>query len=178
MGSFATGLGEVFHGASSNRASAGSPSYTFPAQVMDICLNKSQTALYKSPKDIGKIIFRHVFDDKDKPEIISLDVVDPLSVKNVIQPPNISTELLINSDILLFANTCCKKTDKTNLRFGLKDIFKIYETWCKINGKKCLKTQKKFKEEFEKINYKEENSKGVDVNNKPGKRGYNIMISL
>ena len=115
--------------------------------------------------------------DKDKPEIISLDIVAPLPVKNVIQS-NISTEPLINSDILLFANSCCKKTDKLNLRFGLKDIFKIYETWCKINGKKCLKTQKKFKEEFEKINYKEENSKGIDVNNKSGKRGYNIMVSL
>ena len=115
--------------------------------------------------------------DKDKPEIISLDILDPLPVKNVIRS-NISTEPLINSDILLFANTCCKKTDKTNLRFGLKDIFKIYEMWCKINGKKCLKIQKKFKEEFEKINYKEETSKGVDVNNKPGKRGYNIMVSL
>jgi hypothetical protein len=115
--------------------------------------------------------------DKDKPEIISLDIVDPLLIKNVIQT-NISTEPLINSDILLFANSCCKKTKKTNLRFGLKDIFKIYETWCKINGKKCLKTQKKFKEEFEKINYKEEKSKGVDVNNKHGKRGYNIMVSL
>ena len=115
--------------------------------------------------------------NKDKPEIISLDIVVPLPVKNVIQP-NISTEPLINSDILLFANSCCKKTEKTNLRFGLKDIFKIYETWCKINSKKCLKTQKKFKEEFEKINYKEEKSKGVDVNNKPGKRGYNIMVSL
>ena len=115
--------------------------------------------------------------DKDKPEIISLNIVSPLPVKNVIQP-NISTEPLINSDILLFANSCCKKTDKTNLRFGLKDILKIYETWCKINGKKCLKTQKKFKEEFEKINYKQEKSKGVDVNNNPGKRGYNIMVSL
>ena len=115
--------------------------------------------------------------DKDKPEIISLNIVSPLPVKNVIQP-NISTEPLINSDILLFANSCCKKTDKTNLRFGLKDIFKIYETWCKINGKKCLKTQKKFKEEFEKINYKEEKSKGVDINSNPGKRGYNIMVSL
>jgi hypothetical protein len=115
--------------------------------------------------------------DKDKREIISLDIVAPLPVKNVIQS-NISTEPLINSDILLFVNSCCKKTDKLNLRFGLKDIFKIYETWCKINGKKCLKTQKKFKEEFEKINYKEENSKGVDVNNKPGKRGYNVMVSL
>jgi hypothetical protein len=115
--------------------------------------------------------------DKDKPEIISLDIITPLPVKNIIQP-NISTEPLINSDILLFANLCCKKTDKKNLRFGLKDIFKIYETWSKINGKKCLKTQKKFKEEFEKINYKEEKSKGVDVNNNPGKRGYNIMVSL
>lgn len=115
--------------------------------------------------------------DKDKPEIISLDIVSPLPVENVIQP-NISTEPLINSDILLFANSCCKKTDKINLRFGLKDIFKIYETWCKINGKKCLKTQKKFKEEFEKINYKEEKNKGVDVNNNPGKRGYNIMVSI
>jgi hypothetical protein len=115
--------------------------------------------------------------DKDKPQIISLDIVAPLPVKNVIQP-NISTESLINNDILLFANSCCKKTEISNLRFGLKDIFKVYETWCKINGKKCLKTQKKFKEEFEKINYKEEKSKGIDINNKPGKRGYNIMVSL
>lgn len=114
--------------------------------------------------------------DKNKPEIISLDILTPLPIKNVIQS-NVSTEPLINKDILLFANSCCKKTEIANLRFGLKDIFKVYETWCKINGKKCLKTQKKFKEEFEKINYKEENSKGVDVNNKPGKRGYNIMLS-
>ena len=115
--------------------------------------------------------------DKDKPEIISLDIVAPLPIKNVIKS-NISTEPLINNDILLFANSCCKKTEIYNLRFGLKDIFKVYETWCKINGKKCLKTQKKFKEEFEKINYKEEKSKGIDINNKPGKRGYNIMVSL
>jgi hypothetical protein len=115
--------------------------------------------------------------DKNKPEIISLDIVEPLPIKNIIQT-NISTEPLIDSDVLLFANACCKKTEKTNLRFGLKDIFNIYETWCKINSKKCLKTQKKFKEEFEKINYKEEDSKGVDVNNRPGKRGYNIMILL
>ncbi len=115
--------------------------------------------------------------DKDKPEIISLDIITPLPVKNITQP-NISREPVINNEIMLFANSCCKKTDKTNLRFGLKDIFKIYETWCKINHIKCLKTQKKFKEEFEKINYKEEKSKGVDINNKPGKRGYNIMVSI
>ena len=115
--------------------------------------------------------------DKNKPEIISLDIVAPLPIKNIIQT-NISTEPLINCDILLFANSCCKTTEITNFRIGLKDIFKIYETWCKINGKKRLKTQKKFKEEFEKINYKEEKSKGIDINNKPGKRGYNITVSL
>ena len=115
--------------------------------------------------------------DKDKPEIISLDIVIPLPLKNVILP-NSSKEPLINNDIFLFANSCCKKTDKKNLRFGLKEIFKIYEIWCKINGKNCLKTHKKFKEEFEKINYKEEKSKGVDVNNNHGKRGYNIMVTL
>ena len=116
--------------------------------------------------------------DKDKPEIISLEIVAPISIKNVVIQGNIHTEPLINSDILLFANSCCKKTEKTNLSFGLKDRFKIYETWCKINSKKCLKTQKKFKEEFEKINYKEEKSKGVDINNNHGKRGYNIIVSL
>ena len=113
--------------------------------------------------------------NKDKPQIISLDIVTPLPVKNIIQP-NISKEPLINNDILLFANSCCKKTEISNLRFGLKDIFKVYEKWCKSNGKKCLKTLKNFKEEFEKIGYKQENSKGIDVNNKPGKRGYNIMV--
>ena len=58
------------------------------------------------------------------------------------------------------------------------DIYTIYETWCKLNKKKCLKTQKKFKEELEKLNYKEVKSKGVDMNNNPGKRGYNIMVAL
>ena len=65
------------------------------------------------------------------------------------------------------------------LRFGIKDIYNIYETWCKIRGKTLLKTQKNFKVEFEKLNYKEEESKGVDVTGfKSGKRGYNIMVSL
>jgi hypothetical protein len=127
-----------------------------------------------SPLNIKNVINPNI---SKEPEIISLDIVSPLPVKNVIQT-NIPTEPLINSDILLFANSCCKKTDKKNLRFGLKDIFKIYEIWCKVNSKKCLKTHKLFKEEFEKINYQQEKSKGVDINNKHGKRGYNIMVSL
>lgn len=115
--------------------------------------------------------------DKDKPEIISLNIVEPLLIKNFVQT-NIITEPLINSDILQFTDVCCKDTNQANLRFGIKDIYKIYEKWCEINHKKCLNTLKKFKEEFEKIKYKEEKSKGVDINNKSGKRGYNIMVSL
>ena len=115
--------------------------------------------------------------DKAKPEIYSLDIVAPSPITPVTQTA-ISSDTLINDDLLLFTNLCCKKTNKPNLRFGLKDIYEIYETWSKINSKKRLKTQKKFKEEFEKLNYKEEKSKGVDINNNPGKRGYNIMVSL
>jgi hypothetical protein len=128
--------------------------------------------------------------DKDKPEIISLDIVSPLPITNIIENQilidnneillpitNITQqELLINNDVLLFSNSCCKKADKKNLRFGLKDIYKIYESWCKKEGKKPLKTHIKFKEEFEKLNYKEEKSKGVCINKKSGKRGYNIMV--
>ena len=109
--------------------------------------------------------------DKDKPPIYSLDIISPLPIKNDIQP-------LINNDILLFANSCCKKPEKLNLRIGIKYIFNIYQSWCQINGKTCLKPQKKFKEEFEKLNYKEETSKGIDINNNPGTRGYNVMVSL
>ncbi len=115
--------------------------------------------------------------DKDKPEIISLNIVAPLPSTNVLQAI-VSTQTLLNPDIVLFAEQCCKKTNTPNLRFGLKEIYVSYETWCKINNKKTLKTQKKFKEEFEKLNYKEETSKGVDINNNSGKRGYNIMVKL
>jgi hypothetical protein len=116
--------------------------------------------------------------DKDKPEIISLEIISPLSSMTTDVKETMETSVT-NSDVLLFTQSCCKKTDKPNLRFGLKDIYKIYEIWCKTNGKKPLKIQKKFKEEFEKTNnYKEEKSKGVDIDNNPGKRGYHIMVSL
>lgn len=114
---------------------------------------------------------------KDKPDIISLDILIPGSIEPHIQKDLNEVDKLPN-DVMLFTLACCKKPDKINLRVGLKEIYKIYEKWCKKNNKKCLKTQKKIKEELEKINYKEEESKGVDINNKPGKRGYNILLSI
>lgn len=115
--------------------------------------------------------------NKDKPNIISLKIVSPLANRNIIKE-NISSQILINSDIVLFSQTCCKKPNKPNLRVGIVEIYEKYQTWCKINSKKCLNTRKKFKEEFEKLSYKVEESKGVDINNNPDKRGYNIMLSL
>jgi hypothetical protein len=116
--------------------------------------------------------------DKDKPEIISLNIIGP-SKNPLIMPSITSTIPSINNDVLLFTNACFKKTDKPNLRFGLKEIYTFFETWCKLNSKITYsKTQKKFKEELEKLNYREEKSKGVDINHNPGKRGYNIMVLL
>jgi len=107
--------------------------------------------------------------DKNRPDIISLDVVAP-STPSEPAP-------LINDDVLLFTKSCCGKPDKKNLRLGLKPIYTKYKAWCKTNIKRCLKTQKKFREEFEKIGYELEKGKGVDVDGNPGKRGYNLLLS-
>jgi hypothetical protein len=115
--------------------------------------------------------------DKDKPPIYSLYILSPLQNDNT--RANNPIELLINSDVMRFSNDCCKKTEKANLRFGIREILAIYQRWC--NKNKCnyiFKTQKSFREEFEKLNYREAERKGVCINNISGKRGYNIMVSL
>ena len=111
--------------------------------------------------------------DINKPKIFSLEIISPTLISPIKQTI-ISDLSLINSDVLLFANLFCKKTDKKNLRVGIKDIYTIYELWCKTNVKKVIK-QTNFKTEFEKLNYKED-SKGVNIENRPGKRGYNIDL--
>ena len=78
----------------------------------------------------------------------------------------------------LFTKSCFKKPNKQNLRVGIKEIYDIYKQWCKLNNKKCFKSYKTLKEELKKLNYTEEKSKGVDMNNKVGKRGYNIFVLL
>ena len=110
--------------------------------------------------------------DENKPDIYSINIISPSQIKNTLTP------YLANIGVTLFTTECFKLTEKTNLRIGLKDIYEKYEKWCKKNHKDCLKTQKQFKEELEKLNYKESESKGVDITGKSGKRGYNIMIEL
>ena len=110
-------------------------------------------------------------------KIYSFNIVSPLAITSepVLQ---VSNEPIINNNVLLFTQICFKKAEIPNLRIGIKEIYDKYEIWCKINNKKILKTKKKFKEELEKLAYKEEESKGVDINNKHGKRGYNINVIL
>jgi len=111
--------------------------------------------------------------------IESLEIVnsiESLEIVNSIEPNVLNTSV---NNILLFTNTCFKKTDKKNLRFGIKEIHAIYEKWCIINGKKMfVKNILSLKKELELLNYTEEKRKGIDINNKSGKRGYNIIVSL
>ena len=110
--------------------------------------------------------------DKNKPPTYSLNVIATSPITNSL------IEQSLNDDVVLFSKMCCKKTD-TNLRFGIKEVYTKYENWCKINNKKPLNTQKKFKEEFEKIGYNNDNeTQGVDINGKSGKKGYNVVFSL
>jgi len=101
-----------------------------------------------------------------------MNIIASSQIKNTLTP------YLANIGVTLFTTECFKLTEKTNLRVGLKDMYEKYEKWCKKNHKDCLKTQKQFKEELEKLNYKESESKGVDITGKSGKRGYNIMVEL
>jgi len=102
--------------------------------------------------------------------------IEPLEIVNIIEPNVLNTSV---NNILLFTNACFKKTDKQNLRFGIKEIHAIYEKWCIINRKEMfVKKILSLKKELELLNYTEEKGKGIDINNKSGKRGYNIILSL
>jgi len=110
--------------------------------------------------------------DKNKPHVYSINIIAQSQSKNTL------TQYIANIGVTLFTTECFKITEKTNLRIGLKYIYEKYEKWCKKNHKDCLKTQKQFKEELEKLNYKESETKGVGINGKYGTRGYNIMVEL
>lgn len=115
--------------------------------------------------------------DEEKPEILSYKIIDPVQIR-LNTDYVIPTSQIIDPIVSQFVSSCCKTTEQQNLRFGIKDIYQIYEKWCRNNSKKYIKTQKNFKEEFEKLNYREEKSKGIDINKKKHKRGYNIMVTI
>ena len=81
----------------------------------------------------------------------------------------------IDENIRKFKNECIGVTEQTNIRIGINILNKNYKDWC-ISKNIPQLTRKKVKEELIKLNIKEETSKGVDIDGRPGKRGYNIYI--
>jgi len=109
---------------------------------------------------------------KEKPEIYTLNISEP---KNKLNETESNINITIDNNIKLFINDTVKKTDKKNMRTGLIDIYKKYKIWC--DDKNIVKLKKiDVKNGLSILNYKEEISKGIDINGKPGKRGYNVTI--
>ena len=96
--------------------------------------------------------------------------------ENIIIEPIINNEVH-NSDVQLFINNCCHNPIPSNLRMGINEIYVIYKEWCLKHSKNFLK-KPEFKCDIEKAGINNDECKGVDINNKPGKRGYNIMVKI
>ena len=92
----------------------------------------------------------------------------------------ISKEQPINQkdcNVKEFVDKCFKTADKLNLRIGINDIMKEYKKWCKNNSYN-LKTRTYVKQSLQNVGFKEELSKGVDLNGNNGKRGFNIELNI
>lgn len=83
--------------------------------------------------------------------------------------------IVIDENICSFKNECIGETQQTNLRIGINTVNEYYKNWCLNKNIKPL-NRKKLKEELLKLHIKEEDSKGVDQDGLPGKRGYNISF--
>lgn len=131
---------------------------------MKILNDTSENYYWKTPDDW---LYLNKGNNKD---IVSLKILDDINILEI-------KENIYDENIKKFADLCCKKTEQKNLRIGIKEIYIAYEKWCKDNNIKNILTYNNFKQEFEKNGYKQESSKGIDINNKPGKRGYNIILN-
>lgn len=125
--------------------------------------------------------------DSDNNSSVSLNIIqsnnnstDVVEEENTIIQPTINSDIqpTINSDVQLFIDSCCNPPTPSNLRMGVTEIYNIYKEWCSSQSKNFLKKKELFKIEFEKGDIKEDERKGVDINNKSGKRGYNILVKL
>jgi hypothetical protein len=129
-----------------------------------------QTYYWKSPDG-----WLHLYDEDDSKSSSSIVIRNPDQDVEI----KIENEKIKNLDVVVdvknFKEQCIIFTDQKNLRTGIKTIYEKYVNWCKINNKIRLK-QSQFKNELEKLNLKVEKSKGVDINNKGSKRGYNIAL--
>ena len=109
---------------------------------------------------------------KSHNDMYSINITDPTRISSHV---NIQHIQQINKDILEFKNQCIKQTTQKNLRIGINDFIKTYKNWCNINNKPII-NRKLFKLELSRIGINEEESKGVGIDGKTGKRGYNIEL--
>ena len=110
--------------------------------------------------------------DKDKSIVASEE-------NTIIQPTNNGDiQPIINGDVQSFIDSCCQPPTPTNLRMGITEIYNIYKDWCLKHSRVSLNKKELFKCEIEKAGIKDDERKGVDINNKSGKRGYNIMVKI
>jgi hypothetical protein len=106
--------------------------------------------------------------NNENKQIVSLKIIEPKIIK-------LNNEN-IDKNVKMFINEQCLDTVKKNLRYGINDIYENYIKWCNEKKIKEHLNFNIFKEEFEKGPFKKKISKGISIDNKPGKRGFNLLI--
>jgi len=106
--------------------------------------------------------------NNENKQIVSLKIIEPKIIK--LNDEN------IDKNVKMFIDEQCLDTVKKNLRYGINDIYENYIKWCDEKNIKEYLNFNIFKEEFEKGPYKKEKSQGMSIDNKTGKRGYNLLI--
>jgi hypothetical protein len=86
---------------------------------------------------------------------------------------NVIVNYTMTEDIKLFVNECFCATKNPKLRSTDDDVYGKYRVWCSKRVKK-YEPRDILKLELEKVNYKV--ARGVDIDNKPIKGGYNITL--
>tara|TARA_Y100000590_G_scaffold14922_1_gene17963 strand:+ start:152 stop:3142 length:2991 start_codon:yes stop_codon:yes gene_type:complete len=114
----------------------------------------------------------------EKTDSVSVSIIEPKYKKLCQSEDDLLEDVIIDKYVDKFFKDCCKKT-KSNIRYGIKDVYNIYIDFCKTHRYKYLTKQVLFKKEFEKLGNKYDISKGIHFKTKKsGKRGYKISIKL
>lgn len=92
-GSIFTGLGSLYKGSSNQPQNTKQPRTTFPGHVVEVCMD-DKSPLYKSPRDIGKIVFRNVYRDLQIAESENITQAYPLD-RSVARYPLAGEEVII-----------------------------------------------------------------------------------
>lgn len=92
-GSLFTGLGGLYKPSLDNKNNDQAPDNTFPAHVLEVCMD-DKSSLYKTPRDIGKILFRNIYKGSTKSEKDVATTAAPLD-RSVARYPLAGEEVII-----------------------------------------------------------------------------------